>query len=59
MDNSKKKLNKLSIQLDARAVEGLHRYLISTIDNYDPTDPYIEDIYKLIVTLNNIKESYE
>lgn len=51
------KVERITFGMDMRAVEGLHRYLSSTVEYYDQNDPYIEDIRKIIATLQNIKES--
>lgn len=59
IEESKEKLTNLAINVDGRAVEGLHRYFTSTIDHFDQNDPYREDILKFIVTLENIKTKFE
>ena len=59
LEESKEKLTNLAINVDGRAVEGLHRYFTSTIDNFPEDDPYREDILKFIVTLENIKTKFE
>ena len=59
VEGSKEKLTNLSINVDARAVNGLYRYFTSTINSFPEDDPYREDIQKFIVTLENIKTKFE